>query len=124
MKIKVLKKIVGLTLFTLAIYSCTYDKQNEYYIEINCDTLDVTFSGNVEPILESSCLSCHDGPSGNAGVDLSTHSKVKLYAQSGLLMGVIRHEQGYSPMPKNQSKLDHCSIRQLEIWIENGTLNN
>ncbi|MBU3928662.1 MAG: hypothetical protein KKB74_12720 [Bacteroidetes bacterium] len=43
---------------------------------------------------------------------------------NGSLMGAIRHESGWSPMPKNTNQLDDCTIRKLEIWVANDTPNN
>jgi hypothetical protein len=39
-------------------------------------------------------------------------------------MGTVNHATGYSAMPKGGGKLTDCEIRQLQTWIDNGTLNN
>jgi hypothetical protein len=55
------------------------------------------------------------------GISLEGYNNVVNIADDGRLLGVVRHEAGYPAMPKNSPKLPDCDIRQLEIWIENGT---
>jgi len=40
------------------------------------------------------------------------------------LMGTIKHESGWSPMPKNGNKLSDCKIQKIDRWILDGTPNN
>jgi len=40
------------------------------------------------------------------------------------LMGTIKHEAGYSAMPKNGMQLSDCKITQTQKWIDDGTPNN
>lgn len=122
--IKFGKIIVIATLF-FGLQSCYNDNVEDLYpSSINCDTINVTFSGNVWPIINSNCTSCHSGdfPSGN--VLLSNYSEISNAANLGKLLGTIRHEPGWSPMPKNKGSLPSCDIKQIEIWVKEGTLDN
>lgn len=92
--------------------------------QTECDTINVTFSATIQPIIQNSCLGCHSGAAPSGGVRLENHSDVLAVANNGKLLGSIRHEQGYSAMPKNGAKLDECYITQIEKWIENGAPNN
>jgi len=94
------------------------------FCDSGCDTTNVTFSGNVFPIVETYCLSCHNGNSPGGGIYLRNYSDLVAVANNGKLMGSIRHDQGYSPMPKNGNKLSDCQIATFNIWIKNGTPNN
>ena len=89
-----------------------------------CDTENVSFSGFVQPLLESHCQGCHTGASPSGGVDLSTHSAIQVYANNGKLYGAISHEAGFEPMPQGGDKLDDCSLDKIKSWIEAGALNN
>ncbi|MEZ5016945.1 MAG: c-type cytochrome domain-containing protein [Flavipsychrobacter sp.] len=88
-----------------------------------CDTNIYTYSGAVATTLSARCVGCHSGASASKGIVLDNYANVKTYAQSGLLLGSIKHQTGYSPMPQG-GKLSDCEIRQIERWIENGLLNN
>jgi hypothetical protein len=90
----------------------------------DCDTTNVTYSGTVWPILETSCVGCHSGPTPQGGINLSDYTNVVAVANTGKLYGAISHSEGYSPMPKNLPKLSDCKIDQVKIWIDDGTPNN
>lgn len=94
------------------------------FCDSGCDTTNVTFSGNVFPIVETYCLNCHNGTSPGGGIYLRNYNDLVVVANNGKLMGSIRHDQGYSPMPKNGNKLSDCQIATFNIWIKNGTPNN
>ena len=98
--------------------------KNNSCTETECDTINVTYSSTIRPIIQNSCLGCHSGASPSGGIRLETHSDVVAVVTNGKLLGTIRHEQGYSAMPKNGAKLDDCYITQIEKWINNGAPNN
>jgi len=90
----------------------------------NCDTVGVSFSSTVFPILKNYCTGCHSGTTPSAGIDLNSYPAVKVYAANGKLMGSINHAAGYKPMPSSTTKLGACQISQIKAWISEGTLNN
>jgi hypothetical protein len=89
-----------------------------------CDTLNVTYSGTIRPLLQTKCQGCHQGSSGGGGVDLSTYTGVASAVFSGRLMGSVEHLSGFSPMPKNGAKLPDCDLAKLRIWVNAGYPNN
>lgn len=89
-----------------------------------CDTLNMSFSNDIVPILNNKCVGCHNGPSGSGGVDLSTYNGVLGVVQSGQLFGSINWDNAYSNMPKGGSQLPSCEINQIKAWIDAGALNN
>lgn len=89
-----------------------------------CDTLDVSFSQTLVPIIQTYCLGCHSGASPQGGISLSSHAEVSTLGQNGRLLGAIDHQPGYSPMPQNGNKLNECQIAQFRNWINDGTPNN
>ena len=99
-------------------------KNNSCSNTANCDTVNVTYTASVAPILKTYCVGCHSATSPSAGVDLSTFTGVKVQAANGRLIGSITHAVGYKPMPSSTSKLGSCEINQIQVWITKGTLNN
>lgn len=89
-----------------------------------CDTTRFTFSGAVMPLMNTYCKGCHNPASPGGGVDLSTYAGVKTSAQSGRLLGSIKHTTGYAAMPQGGNKLADCQIQQVAKWIQAGTPNN
>lgn len=90
----------------------------------NCDTTNVTFSNNVQPIIQKNCQGCHSGTNAPLGILLTNYSEINSRMQSGELLAVIKHESPYTPMPYQLPKLNQCLIDQIEIWIDNGANND
>ena len=110
----------------LLFVSCFYDNEATLYPEsANCDATAVaTFSAEVLPLLNGRCNGCHAGTSPSGGIKLNTYAEVMKYVNDGSLMGSIEHASGFSPMPKNGSKMSACQIQEIQSWIDAGALNN
>ena len=88
-----------------------------------CDTNStITYSATVWPIIEQNCRGCHSGGSPAGGVSLTNYNEVAVQASNGKLTGVLR-DGTYVLMPPSGS-LSECKIRQVELWVEAGSLNN
>jgi hypothetical protein len=123
-----IKRII-LLLMIIAFQSCYYDKEELLYPELTsgCDTLNVTYSNTISPILDLNCLSCHSNSTASAyggGIKLQNYSDVKTYVDNGKLLGSVSHSSGFSPMPQGAAKIAVCKITQIEIWINAGAANN
>lgn len=122
-----------LTLSTLCLLltglaACYQDKKDQLYPAPagGCDTTAAaTYSGAVQPILQSHCAisGCHDAAA-SGGVNLTGVAGAQAIATDGRLVGVISHAAGYLPMPKDASKLDDCTILQITRWVAAGAPNN
>ena len=89
-----------------------------------CDTTNITYDGSVFPIFQQYCLSCHSGETPEGGIDLNNYDQVAFLAESGTLLGALRHEEGYTPMPQNSPMLDSCLIARIEIWVRDTTFTD
>ncbi|MCX6254433.1 MAG: hypothetical protein NTV31_08155 [Bacteroidia bacterium] len=99
-----------------------YRALNETCREV-CDTINtVTFSETIWPIIQTTCLGCHSGTSPSGNVLLGSYSNVATIASSGLLINSLKGT-GVTKMPPAGS-FSTCRIRQFEIWVNNGFLNN
>jgi hypothetical protein len=120
-----LLSIIALALLT----GCYYDSKEGLYPTIDdvCDTSNVTYSGDIQPMLQSSCYSCHSNANAagsGGGIKLQDYADVKTVALNGKLSGSINHASGYSAMPKGGAKLNSCSISKTDVWISKGAPNN
>lgn len=97
--------------------------------QTGCDTTGIiSFALQVWPVIQNNCLGCHNSGNANSGVDLSNYTKISLYASTlrnsvPVLSGVINHKSGFVAMPQS-GKLDECTIRTIDRWIQQGILNN
>ena len=89
-----------------------------------CDSNQFKYSTNVSVIIGTYCLGCHSGSAPSGGINLSAYNGVRNMAISGRLVGAVSHAPGYSPMPKNASKLSTCQITQIRKWVSSGSPNN
>ena len=115
------------SVITVIAVACYYDSEEALYpsLSASCDTLNVTFSGTVAPLLNSNCYSCHSNATaasfGN-NIKLENYTDVKTNAVA--VKGSINFMGTYSHMPKNGGQLKACSLRQFDIWVSQGMLNN
>ncbi|HEX2970476.1 MAG TPA: hypothetical protein VHO46_15370 [Bacteroidales bacterium] len=117
---KALILISVVALFIVIVNSCYYDNEEELYPkpESQCDTLNVTFSVKISPILSGNCLSCHSNANSQFGGGISLESISDVRTRSATILAAINHT-GPVPMPPN-GKLSRCNINQFGIWIRNG----
>lgn len=89
-----------------------------------CDTMNVTYSATIVPILNTFCTGCHAGASPSGGLDLTNYAAVHATAVEGSLEGSIQHITGYYSMPPTGGGLSPCRIEQILNWIAQGSPNN
>ena len=125
-----MKPIIKITIIVLIAFitGCYYDSEERLYPKISnpCDDIVVTYSGTVNQILQT-CLSCHSNSlavNEGGGVKLEGYANLITYVKNGKLMGSIRHDNLFIPMPLTGGKLPDCEIAQLQKWIDNQTPNN
>ena len=79
---------------------------------------------DINPIVQKYCVGCHSTSSASGNVRLDNYDKVKQYAQRGSLIGTIKKDNGYTVMPPSGSSVDNCDIQKIQLWIDEGSLNN
>lgn len=90
----------------------------------NCDTANMKYATNVQPIIKANCYSCHGNGNVLGGISLDTYAKLKKQVDNGLLIGVITHANGFDPMPQGMPKLSDCDINKIKSWVARGVQNN
>lgn len=123
---KIIKKGLFLTMLLglLALSSCYNDNYQTLYPSGTCDTTHVTYAKDVWPVINANCTGCHSGAAPSGNVALENYNDVVVIAKNGKLLGSIRFDPGFSPMPKGGPKLNSCDIAKIEKWVNDGTPNN
>lgn len=116
--------ILAAVAFLVTEPGCYYDSEEDLYPSLSCDTVDVTYSADILPIIQSACYSCHDDANNFGGISVEGHAKLQTFALNGALLGTIKREAGWSPMPKNQGPLPDCEIEKIEVWVLDGAKDN
>ncbi|NJN78931.1 MAG: DUF3365 domain-containing protein [Saprospiraceae bacterium] len=121
-----MKQLIAVVLFaTFILSSCYYDNKQDLYQFYNsqCDTTAISYSLDVEPIINAQCLSCHNANSASGNVNLDSYDNVKASGQLGSLHGTITATNGYNIMPESGSMVS-CNIDKITAWINAGMPNN
>ncbi len=92
--------------------------------ESGCDSTAFTFSGTIQPMMQTFCVGCHNATSTPGYVALDQYAGVVAATTNNRLMGAVKHQSGYVAMPPSGSGLTDCQILQLEKWIAAGAPNN
>ncbi|MDN5201379.1 hypothetical protein QQ008_08400 [Fulvivirgaceae bacterium BMA10] len=111
--------IIGLVLIVIG-QSCYYDNEEELYPDDNCDTSNVTFSGTVNPIIQTNCAitGCH--VPGTGRVVLQTPQQIKVIVDDGRLEQRAVQDKDMPPT----GPLNNCEITQIQTWLNAGAPNN
>ncbi len=91
--------------------------------DADCDSVNVTFSGTIQPVIELYCKGCHSGSAPSAGLSLTTYAQIKEAVDNRQLANHINQAGGYSVMPPS-GQLSKCKLAQFNKWISYGTPNN
>jgi hypothetical protein len=115
-----IKKIAGvLTGGILLFYGCYNDKEELLYGSDSCDGVSISFTTNINPIIQSSCAipTCHAAGSTNGPGPLTTYTQIKNVAVEIKSAVVSRF------MPMNAS-LTASQIKTISCWVDSGAPNN
>ena len=110
--------ILSLVFFgsVLTQYACGKDDE--------CTTENMSFANDIKPILtDNGCLAsgCHNSA---AAFPYDTYAKFKVVVDSNRVLGAIKREANFSPMPKVGDKMSDCDISKVEAWITQGAKDN
>jgi hypothetical protein len=132
MKITVI--IFSTLVIMILLSTCYYDSQEYLFPTIGqCDTTGTIHFTSVDTVLQSNCVTCHNKSVHQGGVILDGYENVHFWATTpklendttSFLLGAVRKMNGFTPMPEPPlPSLDKCSIRKIEMWIEQGALDN
>lgn len=89
-----------------------------------CDTVNVSYSQSILPVINTHCKGCHSGSTPSGGIDLGSYQGIKTVAQNGKLYGAISWASGFPKMPQGGDQLPDCTIARFKAWIDAGAQEN
>lgn len=119
------------TILLIAITSCENNSKEVLY---SCDSINVSYSKTIKPIIDLQCNSCHSTANAanlGGGTILDNYASVANWVDTtsmanggdgGRLLNDVKHIT--NPMPKSANKLSVCDIAKIEHWIFEGAKDN
>ena len=120
---RIIKSILWMIL-GITIAGCYYDSEEALYPASACVTTNMSLQTHIKPILERNCYACHSAAVNTGNITLEGHAELIKHVNSGRLLGAIKHESGFRPMPDGAPKMIACEIAKIEQWIADGAPNN
>ncbi len=104
--------------------SCESQNEEDLFGEV-CDTVGISFTADVVPILSKRCYHCHyEGTTvPNVPFSLQGYENVLTRVNTGQLEPAINHT-GPFKMPLDGPKLPECELATINIWIRDGAPDN
>lgn len=113
-----------LLVFVGMVIGCYYDVEEDFQVDQECNVDNISYASDVLEIVSSRCYKCHAAALNLGNVTLEGYDKIKIYVNNGKLLGAVKRESGFSPMPQNESMLPSCDILTIESWVNAGAPNN
>lgn len=116
-----MKKYALFALCSFFFFACTYNNEDDFFGETNCETENLTYAKDIRTIIEGNgCVGCHNSGSESGGVNLDGYENVKNFVDR--VSGAINHESGFVKMPPSGIKTDSCQIAKIKAWIDQGMI--
>ena len=120
-----MKNTLAILVFTAVLFTaCEKNVDEDLNPEDMCITEDMSYANDIVPILRNNCYGCHNSDARQGGVVLDSYTTLKAVVDKNRLLGAIRRQEGFSPMPRNAPKLPDCDINQIAAWKADGAPNN
>lgn len=108
-------KIILVGLFFLVIFGISISCESNTYQEISEDANKPTYTKNIEPIIRTNCLGCHD----TQYPSLQTYDEVKNAIVEGKLICRIDDQSCGDVMPQS-GRMPQNVIDMIKLWRDQG----
>lgn len=121
---KILFSTIAIVGMLCWLVSCSKESADKLAGNTSCDTTNVSYSGQVLPILQDNCYSCHSGSNPVSGIELSDFSVLQIHVKNGDLKSAVTHTGSVVPMPYGLPMLPSCELNTIVAWVNQGALDN
>ncbi|MFT6337087.1 MAG: hypothetical protein ACI86M_003629 [Saprospiraceae bacterium] len=124
LKLKNLSFLLIICASALVVFSCGDDDDDDPTDPTVCETEGLTYDNWAKEYINGSCATsgCHNADFLANSVPFTMHNyeAAKASIDAGRILGAMKREAGFSPMPKNEEKASDCDISKMEAWIAGG----
>ncbi|MCH8554398.1 MAG: hypothetical protein LAT76_04515 [Schleiferiaceae bacterium] len=120
-----MKKYFVFFIFFAALGSCTYDSKSlSDGPPEDCVPETVTFTKDIQPLMNTYCTGCHGNTFPSAGLSLVTYAQVRDATENGnLLVRTQLPSSNPQSMPPSAG-LSDCKNEILQAWVAQGFVEN
>ncbi len=111
--------LVIATLVVSSQTACYYDNEVEQYGISICDTVAISFSQDIQPIINARCVSCHAPGGQQPSSPYTSYDAIKVYDAS-----IVERVNGIGNSMPPTGAISDCEIHKLEAWVNAGSPNN
>jgi hypothetical protein len=114
----IIRLLPVLIIIGMVLISCEKDQllSPPPIIVNGCDTINISFSQVINPIIISDCVGCH-GSGGAGGVNLDGYDNIKTNALNGELVLSINGTM-------RQFLKNDCELLKIQAWVNKGASND
>jgi len=102
--------------------ACYYDNEEEQYGVTTCDTVAISYSADIQPIIQANCISCHAPGGQQESSPFTTYDGLKLYTLNREIADRVVGKNG-ALMPPSGA-MSTCNQLKIEAWVNAGAPNN
>ena len=121
MKQFLLAVFVFAVLVLLIPTSCYYDNEVEQYGITTCDTVAMSYSQDIRPIIDANCVSCHAPGGQQESSPFDTYDGLKNYADN---RKIVNRVNGVGAIMPPSGAISKCDQLKIEAWVNAGALDN
>ncbi len=123
LKLKNLSFLLIICASVLAVMSCGDDDDDPTDPTV-CETENLTYDNWAKDYIDGSCATsgCHnaDFATNMVPFGMFDYESTEAAVGFGRIIGAIKRESGFSPMPKGGEMVSDCDISKMEAWIADG----
>ena len=115
----------------LVLAACGAPASSPVALPAHTPSATVSFSKDVLPILQNSCVNCHGGEKTSNGLDLKTYASLMTGSQHGVVIvsgdaakSLLIQSLQQGKMPKRGGPLPADQIQMIMDWVNAGAQNN
>lgn len=107
------------SLMILSQNACYYDNEVEQYGVATCDTTNISFSQDVLPVINASCISCHVPGGQQESSPMTNYEEIKNYSDA-----ILERVNGIGGIMPPTGPISECNQSKIEAWVRAGAPNN
>lgn len=86
------------------------------YYDIKEELEPFNYVNDIQPIIEKSCLSCHNSKRAEGNITYENFEEVVQSIEKGTFIQCVEYQNGFSPMPPTK-QLSNENIQIIKKWI-------